>query len=173
MTTSKTKKKSSVRPAKTKSVRLPSRLSDLIDLALKDLTAVENLPKRYRVDMDDNFVSSPDEFGVCEVCFAGAVMARRCGADGDEGKTRKLLDFGKNSNKFWALDYVRSGSIGNAVRVLHTGTDDSLYVKEGKVKASFGNEYDSRESVSVYSFSPSLFKSQMFGIAARLRAIGL
>lgn len=55
--------------------------SELLEVALKDLEAVEHDP-RYRIEM--NTWHSPDSMDgtkVCFVCFAGAVMAHSLGAD--------------------------------------------------------------------------------------------
>ena len=50
---------------------LPSKLSDVILIALEDLEKAEK-SKEYEIDMDDWYKPN----GVCKVCFAGAVMAQ-------------------------------------------------------------------------------------------------
>src|SRR6187431_2046651 len=52
---------------------LPNKLSDLLELAVRDAQACEADP-RYRLDMSAWHV--PDGVGPCRVCMAGAVMAQ-------------------------------------------------------------------------------------------------
>lgn len=53
--------------------KLPTKFSDLILVALKDLEAVEAQPSKYDVNMNEwVFKWSQDE--VCQVCLAGSVM---------------------------------------------------------------------------------------------------
>jgi hypothetical protein len=46
--------------------------SELIELALHDLEVVESMPDKYSVNMAFWHMS---DYGTCEVCLAGAVMA--------------------------------------------------------------------------------------------------
>lgn len=55
----------------------PDKPSELILMALEDLEAVERDPE-YIVNMDTYHYRYP---GVCAVCFAGSVMAKRLGAN--------------------------------------------------------------------------------------------
>jgi len=52
---------------------LPSKLGDLIRLAIKDLEACESTPG-YLIEMAEWHTYVPDE-DICYVCLAGAVMA--------------------------------------------------------------------------------------------------
>ena len=56
--------------------KLPNKPSELIRLAIKDLSAVEKL-KEYKVDMH-TWHEAPNDYNYykCQVCFGGAVMAR-------------------------------------------------------------------------------------------------
>lgn len=90
-------------------VELPEKLSDLLELALKDLAKVER-SKKYIVDMLDWHL--PLKNGKCKVCLAGAVLA----------KTQKLplnVDFTDitlgDDSKFYALDDIRRGRIRSAL----------------------------------------------------------
>jgi len=91
---------------------LPTVLSDLIELALADLTKCEASPD-YIVSMDDWWHWYDDDTNVCFVCLAGAVMAQTLGSD--------LTWAGCPSN--WAtqekhleaLDRARSGRIDRAL----------------------------------------------------------
>lgn len=58
--------------------KLPTKLSDLLDLAVDDAEAAERMPGVV-LDMDN--WSRRTSNGECKVCMAGAVMLRRLGAD--------------------------------------------------------------------------------------------
>lgn len=53
---------------------LPNKLSDLIELAIRDVQKCEAEPARFRLAMGNWHM--PVEDGICEVCLAGAVMAQ-------------------------------------------------------------------------------------------------
>ena len=68
---------------------LPNSLHGLLQTAIKDIEKVLEEPNIYRVVM--NYWHGPrnyyDEFVRCEVCMAGAVMAKSLGASRFEGKS--------------------------------------------------------------------------------------
>ena len=79
---------------------LPTKPSELIRLALKDLAAVE-LDARYVVEMLEWHLPAVDE---CLVCLAGAVMAQTLGASPDRHLTPSEFP---QSRQLQALDTLR------------------------------------------------------------------
>ncbi len=106
--------------AKLKTIRLPSKLSKLILVALDDLTRVER-SKKYRVNMDNWHVPN----GQCAVCLAGAVMTRKLAPTEVvwlyEGVT-SVFD-GGTVRKFTALDKARQGHVRSALKYLGVSAD--------------------------------------------------
>lgn len=112
---------------------LPDKPSALIRVALDDLGVIENSPE-YRVDMrvwhypvEDN----EGEFtGVCEVCLAGAVMARLSGFNPALDLTPHpacgySLDL---TNKLLALDWFRAGQIDEGLLRMGRTDHDEAFV---------------------------------------------
>lgn len=104
--------------------KLPDKLTDLIELALKDLTEVEALPVRYTVRM--SFWHAPaQQMGIpggdqCMVCLAGAVMARTLALPDDvEIDLLSMENYmsGVDRRKLEALDYVRKGDLVTAANI--------------------------------------------------------
>ena len=101
-----------------KRTTLPRKPSDLIRVAMDDLTKVERL-KGYYVDMTtwhqryrpgDNLLNTR---GLCHVCFAGAVMAQTLGSDPDKYITPQTFN-SDTQYKLSALDSFRCGQVGMA-----------------------------------------------------------
>ena len=73
---------------------LPNSLHSLLQTAIKDVEKVLEEPNVYRVVM--NIWHAPrnlyNEFVKCEVCMAGAVMAKSLGASKLEGKSQLLTE---------------------------------------------------------------------------------
>jgi hypothetical protein len=121
--------------------QLPNKPSELILLALKDLSKAERL-KGYTVDMGvwhrpkSEWVSGRD---TCKVCFAGSVMAFSLKADKTLSIGAPNLDiFGKeNRNKFLFLNMIRGGSISAALLYLDItlpiGMSASMSVEDYRV----------------------------------------
>jgi len=148
-----------------KMIKPPKKLSALIWLALGDLVKVEK-DKRYQVNMTS---WHKPEFGRCNVCFAGSVMAKTL-------KTAHKFDADLNSVDFsyeWklafqALDAVRQGEIYDALDC-HCHTDLSFKF----LKSFYGMENDFwDEQISYYS-DPKEFKEAMADIAVMLESHGL
>ena len=77
-------------------MKLPEKLSDCIDVALKDLELVVGDP-RYIVDFEKWHVPDSTQFNTqCTVCFAGSVMAKSLGID--PAKDMVPSDFNDHSN---------------------------------------------------------------------------
>ncbi len=94
--------------------KLPGTMWETLTAALKDLRRVEKL-KNYEVYMSD-WHASWDRGGqtVCQVCLAGAVMAR-------------VLPFGQDvrpglvPDKLGALDRLREGDVFGAIDLFYSG----------------------------------------------------
>lgn len=148
-----------------KEVKLPNKLSDCLELAIKDLTAVERMKKAYTVFMDDyhepetvytNGVYEPT--GKCSVCFAGAVMARTLGTSPKVGMSPSNFST-HNRDRLLALDNLRCGQIDAAFSDL-LGED---------LPFGLATEVD----VTVYSPEESKdFKADMKKIVKLLRMFG-
>lgn len=131
---------------------LPSKLSDVIELAVRDLEACEADP-RYVVDMNTWHETFPRS---CGVCLAGAVMAKTLETPWRE--TRVPADFPDDDdwNRLWALNSVRKGHVDEALHYMGTPTVAGLdfpYV--------------------VYGRNPEAFKTRMREVARDLRKLDL
>lgn len=130
----------------------PKRMSEAIRMAVADLEAVEKLPQ-YRIDMGAWHEPAPD--GLCEVCFAGAVMAR----------THKLPQHRYSSGfdiagwdwncVFDALNELRKGGVASAAQSMG-------------VKIPSFHKMD----VTSYDENPEQFKADMLRTASFLEAEG-
>jgi len=116
-------------------VKLPSKFSDGILLAIKDLEKIE-ASKNYDVVMSDWFVTSTITPAVCEVCLAGSVMHGTLGLDEKFIETMRIdypfdgehwpegrvmvtpdeFDDKDLENKLEAFDSLRCGDISEALR---------------------------------------------------------
>lgn len=131
---------------------LPHKMSALILRALDDLEAVERKKATYRIDM--SFYHAPGVapgFKMCSVCFAGAILAS-CNSPRRDIHPANLPYMTKR--KLFALDYIRSGSLGSA---------NSLLGIESKLMYWAVTQYDR---------SPTFFKADMRAIAAAYAAEG-
>lgn len=137
------------------STKLPNKLSDLIDLALGDLEAVEQ-DKRYKVDM--NNWHRPN--GECKVCFAGSVIAHSLGAR----RTREIKPESFEAHtkvRLYALDYIRKGIVCCALNDIGARPDDLPCCDESTFDAT------------AYETDPEAFKTEMALTAEALRQLGL
>lgn len=133
---------------------LPDKLSELMVLALEDLAKVERDPE-YIVKMSTWHDNS--DSGQCAVCFAGSVMAMSLDAGRSTYKSRELWD-GINDRKFYALNRVRAGNIGGALKAL--GFRAPWDLSERKVP------YYNKDTACAW-------RREMINIAADLAARGL
>jgi hypothetical protein len=130
--------------------------SEMILQALEDLESVEKDPA-YKVDMLEWHLPATTMRPHCEVCFAGAVMARRF--DVQPNRYAEPQDFLPAArDKFRALNYFRTGNIVSALRYLHREHPQSLPI-----------------IVRVPAYDPLVpaFKDKMREIASTLAAAGL
>lgn len=87
-------------------IPLPDKISDLIELAIKDLEYVESKPDIYVVDM--GVWHTPNSH--CKVCLAGSVMAGTLKTDPTLRITTYSFDL-DTSEKLEMLDNLRCGYV--------------------------------------------------------------
>jgi len=138
--------------SKTEKSKLPSKPSDLIEVALKDLIKCEKSPK-YKIDMDD-WHSIDYGSDICEVCLGGSVMAQTLETPIGYASPDFVNEY---SNSIKALDDFRRGSVGVGFWNLN------LDGEEGEV---FNRE------ITDYEENAGKFKRQMRKLARDLRAAG-
>lgn len=97
---------------------LPDKPSELIFVALRDLRACES-DTTYKIDMWTWHTGQLFSDEVCAVCLAGSVMAKSLDASNADHYTPN--DFGRNRNKLVALNCLRIGGYGRALRKLNKG----------------------------------------------------
>src|SRR4029079_17076585 len=91
---------------------LPEKISDLLDLALNDLTYCEQHRDLYRVHMHFWHMAKDDESPRCQVCLAGAVIAKTLETLPEE-EVRPNHFCKSINNKLSALDSLRQGHVMN------------------------------------------------------------
>lgn len=141
----------------------PDKLSDLIELAIKDLKAAMNDPY-YIIDMCE-WHSSLE--GICSVCFAGSVMAKTL-------KKSRFHDlFPHHFPREWqaafdALDEVRDYDLKHSCEHIGLKISDDQIIK---IKDAVTSEV--KEWGIPFKEESNLFIKSMHIIAAELRKIGL
>ena len=166
-------------PAKTKAnpfgcalVKLPTKPSDLIRLALRDLALVER-SKIYYVDMGDwHEPDEEEERGVtCAVCFAGAVMARTFKAPINKPVVPGEMPYqSHNCKRLIALNDFRVGCIEAGLHVINRKLS-RVYISE-----KYGSIFNKIENLSAfldYEKDRGKFKRTMRKIARLLEKMGL
>lgn len=154
--------------------KLPDKPSDLIRLAVDDITRVEAMKDKYFINMKswhepaknpikeiplDNwaqpFNTDPDKR--CAVCFAGSVMT--CTLKADKGKRYTPEKFNADTrDKLEALNDFRTGAISDGF--INLGIEVPSFVRLEDVE------------IVQYEDNPAEFKEQMIGIADELSAFG-
>lgn len=130
---------------------LPDLPSALIRFALADLALVEADP-RYFVEMGDWHYPSA---GTCEVCLAGAVMAKSLGTSPDT--PHHPFDFEDPlANKLRALNFFHTGDLQAAFLVLDLPDPPFLGA-----------------DITPYDHNPAQFRSDMADLATELMEHGL
>ena len=94
------------RPWTMTTTQLPDKPSELLQMALDDLLAIEKDPN-YLIDM---FTWHRKNYGRCWLCPAGAVMARRLGAKPDEDLNPANYD-DDTERKLLAINLLRRGEL--------------------------------------------------------------
>jgi len=111
---------------------LPNRLSDCIDVALKDLDAAKKLG--FKVDMSNWYTRNAE---TCTVCLAGAVLAREFDLNvGEDVGPFTLFQFNNLINHH---DYLRLHSL-NSLRV--GDVDGALAMMDGRYCDADTSRYD-------------------------------
>lgn len=125
---------------------LPNKLSDLLVIALADLKACEE-DDNYTIYMRD--WHKPNDIGQCEVCMAGAVMAKTLGTAKDVRHEPFQDLFTPNRPKLMAINDVRLGCIGSALSIM--GLDENDHLESHEIWREMAD----------YSKDPILFVTQM------------
>lgn len=138
--------------------KLPNKPSELIRLAIADLTKVER-SAAYRVDMGHYHepveLTDPVQY-VCAVCFAGAVMAKTLDASKRDRVTPDCFDR-DTAHKLHALNEFRTGLVRSGLCMMGIRYIDSPV----------------QVPVAVYKYDRNQFKQDMRLMASELEAIGL
>lgn len=134
-------------------MNLPDKPSELIRLALADLALCAADPN-YRIDMGQWHMP---EDGVCQVCLAGAVMAKTLNASRADYLCPE--DFPENRKKIKALDDFRDGLVCEAL--------DEL----GHDLSNWGHDAHDRE-ITPYRTDAGAFMADMRQLADDLEAAG-
>lgn len=145
-----------------KKPKLAAKPSAAIRQAIADLKAVEKDP-RYRIEMDDYHAPrfGNNDTKLCEVCFAGATIARAGNSPEIEIGPYNFDE--KIRNKLMALDHFRSGSIVEGLELWG--------VK--KIPMILVNSDCAEVEVTHYDTDAVAFKKEMAEMADNLEDLGL
>ena len=111
-------------------IQLPSRLSDLLEIGLRDYMKVRRIPKLYRIDMSEWHLPTTrdpifDDDGyiigyrrkkeICSVCMAGAIMAMTFHIPHDVIARPSTSRFFNNDDyvKLSNIDLLRRGKVSD------------------------------------------------------------
>lgn len=151
--------------------QLPAKPSDLIDLGLKDLAAIE-ANEAYRVDMNDwhephleLFTTEGDSKAtdVCLVCFAGAIMANTMKFDAARSFSPTDAPNQGDRSRLMSLNAFRQGYVEDGLD--HFDVDSTVY--DGP------DGLPSYIEVVPYADNSDLFKRDMTAMSMKLKAAGL
>ncbi len=149
-------------------MQLPHKLSELAQMALDDVTAMENTPG-YVVTMGYWHTTRHLKME-CGVCAAGCVISRRLGvaADVDLDSADSFADtFGRdNSNALLAIDCVREGRIQQALDCVNGGGVDRWYDVSQ-------DDHDLSREMADYADDRAQWHLDMAELIADLTAAGL
>lgn len=135
---------------------LPSKPSELIRVALKDLAAVEKMKNEYEIDMGEWHSGRNESRDKCAVCLAGSVLVQSLGFRENEDVAPE--DFPKAiEHKLLAIDSFRMGEIEQAF--------DQLGRRLPVLLAP-------TVLTTPYSDNPAEFKKEMKQLADGLAALG-
>lgn len=105
---------------------LPDKPSEILREALADFDIIAQTPG-YAIEMGWWLTPASRSGGLCEVCLAGAVMARRYGAD----EYLSSADFAPVvDRKFLFLNAIRQGLFRTALAYLHADSADLPITRE-------------------------------------------
>ena len=140
---------------------LPDKLSDLLEVGLEDLEKCEK-DERYFIDMGEWHKPWPG--GICAVCMAGSVMAKRLKTDSRDLVLYPASFDDDTKNKLMAISHVSLGAIWAAFKRLRFST--GLSVDSIMVTGEYGDAYFDPSS---YSRNPRMFKVDIQRIIKALR----
>lgn len=108
----------------TKPPKLPDKLSDLLDLAVKDALRLSRGPRPITLNMCEWVrASNPRTKSRCQACLAGSVMLARLGARRDQSASSEDYP-AEIGNKLDAINCLRGGFVTTAWYWLeNTGID--------------------------------------------------
>lgn len=163
---------------------LPREPSKLIRLAVGDLKKCEE-DSRYEIDMSGwhvpDFVEDVKEYNdseveVCNVCFAGAIMAKTLDCDVSfNGQLDSFKD--KDKIRFIFLDYIRQykfywDDLSDLYPLdISTEEEERIYEMYKKVKPFVLSIKE--KGGSSYEDDPETFKKNMLLIADKFEEVGL
>lgn len=118
---------------------LPDTLHGLLELALNDLELCEKDPD-YDIDMltwhfYDYDEESNREKPQCIVCMVGAILAKTCNIPIDHNIADIGLSDYDNAKKFQAIDWLRSGDVSSAYRILNDSHSFSSLTESAELMA--------------------------------------
>lgn len=156
--------------------------SQLIHLALKDLTKVEKSKKyvvnmaRWHLPQTKWLKNGPVPTGKCEVCLAGAVMAKSLNSPADENFGPS--DFGRVlSGKLQSLNMFRTGYVREGVEAFFGYGTKKAEKAEAKCSVVFPQKPSwTHPEVTVVKYSKRAsekFKRELRAIASKLESVGL
>lgn len=131
--------------------------SELLEVALKDLEFVEQMPMVYEVDMSQ-WYSVGGDVETCMVCLAGAVMAKECHFDRTRNCGPMTGEFAEIRGPLLAIDSFRKGSVDQGLTELNRSRPESMPM------------YMAIES---YSADRDKFFSDMQNLISKLKEAGL
>lgn len=112
-------------------ITLPDKLSELIEVALKDYIEVKRKKKTYRISMGvwhQPVWTGTEDKSICAVCLAGCVMANTFNISNKLSVSPgMMLDFTNDKQvdmKLRALDSVRVGYVATALRWIGFNPDN-------------------------------------------------
>ncbi len=149
-------------------VRLPEKISDLINMAIDDIEAIEKM-ENYVIDMGTWHETTKFDDGVekCAVCMAGAVMVNTLKANYDQ--TIFPLSYAGNdpytAQRLMALNSFRIGDLEGGWNDIHENED-------GDNDCVWPDGLEEDVEVDQYDVNPELFKEQMRNIAKMFADVG-
>jgi hypothetical protein len=135
--------------------KLPKTPSKLLRIALTDLMAVEK-SKKYRIDMGMWHHGAVEGGQKCEVCMAGAVMAKTLKVPDDEWRDPGDFNSSDITKKLFAINLLRVGNISEACYFLGVKNKANMQVP-----------------VISYDDSPKEFKKDMRKLIKTLEKAGM
>ena len=135
---------------------LPDKPSDLLELALYDLAKVER-SRKYEVAMS-GWHNLDQQRDVCQVCLAGAVMAKSLHFKRTQTSWENLS--GTTVKKFFTLDMLRTGKVANAIREMNLSPAD------------WGREFSHYRLIPSYDSDPAGFREALDKLVLDLREKG-